>query len=400
MIRALAWLFAAAAVAALAACTPVAQPTWSHQAYVWQRAWTPSLGTALLAARDSFAAYRVLALHSDRHGTVVPVAVDIAALAASTRPIVAVVRLDGFDPHVDASALAHILSELAQRWREGGVALVGVEIDHDCAVSRLTDYAIGLRTLRAALPRELALSITALPAWLESPVLDTLLGEVDEAVLQVHSVQNPAAGLFEPTMAERWMRAFALRTTRPFRVALPAYGARVGFDEAGRAIGVESETPRIVSGVRQEELRVSPQQVTQLLLAMTRSPPPHLVGVVWFRLPLPEDRRAWSLATLRAVIDGRSLDARIEVTQRRSGATVDLLLQNRGEIDAPLPSPIVVQARDCRAADALRGYTAEQVAAGWRFVRADADVLKAGAERAVGWVNCGTVDKVEWHADP
>jgi hypothetical protein len=257
-----------------------------------------------------------------------------------------------------------------------------------------------LHALRAALPRELTLSITALPAWLESPVLDAVLAETDEAVLQVHAVQNPAAGLFEPAQAERWVRAFAARTTHPFRIAVPAYGARVGFDAEGRAVGVESETPRVVGGARQEELRVSPQQVARLLTTVMQTPPPHLIGIVWFRLPLPEDRRAWSLATLRAVIAGRSLDARIEVTQRRSGSTVDLSLHNRGDIDASLPSQILVQAHNCRAADALRSYSIEQVAAGWRFVRTEDEVLKAGAERAVGWVNCGIVDKVEWHADP
>jgi hypothetical protein len=227
-----------------------------------------------------------------------------------------------------------------------------------------------------------------------------VLAETDEAVLQVHAVQNPVAGLFDPVLAERWARAFAARSSPPFRLALPAYGARVGFDAEGRAVGVESETPRVVGGVRQEELYATPQQVAQLLAAMTKATPPNLRGIVWFRLPLPEDRRAWSLATLRAVIDGHSLQAHIEVVQRRSGNAVDLLLHNRGVVDAPPPAQILVQARDCRAADAVRGYAIEQIAGGWRFTRADDEVLKAGAERPVGWVNCGNLDKVEWHADP
>jgi len=367
---------------------------------VWQRGWTPSVIQALLAARDVFSGYRVLALHSDRAGHLIPIDVDMAALATAARPVTAVVRLDGFDPNVDAGLLTLSLRELMQRWRAAGIALVGVEIDHDCAVSRLADYAGRLHILRSGLPHDLRLSITGLPAWLESPALDAVLSEADEAVLQVHAVQNPAGGLFEPALAERWLRAFATRTQRPFRVALPAYGARVGFDEAGRAVGVESEMPRSVGGARQEEMRVAPQQVAQLLAAISQTPPPHLSGLVWFRLPLPDDRRAWSLSTLRAVIERRGLDAHLDVAQRRNGTAVDLFLRNRGDVDASLPSQILVQASECRAADALRGYTLEEMAGGWRFARSENEVLKPGAERAVGWVNCGIVDRVEWHADP
>lgn len=399
MILGLVRLVIIGSIAFLAACAPTPTP-FSHEAYVWQRAWTAPLNSALLTARDTFAAYRVLALHSDRAGELIPIDVDIAALALAARPVVAVVRLDGFDPNVDTSVLALRLEELAQRWRAAGVALAGIEIDHDCAVSRLADYASRLHSLRAALPRELRMSITALPTWSQSPALDAVLSEADEVVLQVHAVQNPAAGLFQAVLAERWVRAFATRTPRPFRVALPAYGARVGFDDEGHAVGVESETPRFIGGVRQEELRVKPQQVADLLASLARSPPPHLIGIVWFRLPLPDDRRAWSLTTLRAVIDGQRLDARLEVTQKRSGPTVDLLLHNRSAVDTSLPAQILVQARECRAADALRGYTLEPTDAGWRFIRSENDVLKAGAERAVGWLNCDIVDKVEWHEDP
>ena len=58
---------------------------------------------------------------------------------------------------------------------------------------------------------------------MNSPELTRLGVDVSEIVLQVHAVDDPRRGLFDPEQAERWVRGFALRAGRPFRVALPAY---------------------------------------------------------------------------------------------------------------------------------------------------------------------------------
>ena len=381
----------------LVACAPEPASSGSlpHEAYVWQRQWTSELAATLQEARGDFAGWRVLALHSDRRGVLQPIAVDLAVLAAARRHITAVLRLDGADLAVDAAGAAAQLVDLVQRWRAAGVDLAGVEIDHDCATARLDGYADLLRSLRTRLPPGLRLSITALPAWLDAPALDAVLAASDEAVLQVHAVRSPAEGLFEAALAESWARAFAARSPHPWRLAVPAYGARIAFDDAGAPLAVDSEAPHRLAAVRQEEVVVTPQAVADLLGRLRRKPPPGLAGVVWFRLPLPGDRRAWSLATVRAVAAGAPLRASFSLRQTPApGGAVDLAVENRGAVDAPPPGVRVI-GTDCRAADALAGYRVSADGAGWHFARVDASVLRAGRQRSIGWVQCGHIDKVE-----
>ena len=75
----------------------------------------------------------------------------------------------------------------------------------------LSAYARFLAALRARLPAVLKLSITALPTWMNSPALERLAPPLDELVLQVHAVDDPRRGLFDPAQAERWVHAFARR---------------------------------------------------------------------------------------------------------------------------------------------------------------------------------------------
>lgn len=384
---------------ALALTSCAQRPPQTHEVYIWQRVWTAPLRTAVLEAKQDFTALRVLAAESDRYGGMQVFHVDIATLVAAGLPVTVVVRLNGTDPDVGAEALAHAISAVVAKWRDDSIDVVGVEIDHDCANAKLPAYAGMLRELRrqVSLPR---LSITVLPTWLDVPALDEVLGVVDEAVLQVHAVQSPAQGLFASNLAEGWIRRFAARSPHPFRAALPVYGSAVDFDAENRPVAVESETPRDRTGVRREELRVAPKEVGVLLAALQRSPPPRLAGFVWFRLPLPDDRRVWSRATLRAVIAGRPLAAVFvaTTTQGPSGA-VDLALENIGDIDTVPTGAIDVIASGCEG-DVLPGFRVEMRSDGLRLVAFDAEVLRAGRKRAVGWVRCAGFPKVQWHADP
>jgi len=400
VIRAIARFGVAAFVLLTLGCSAPPAPL-THEAYVWQRAWTPSLRVVLGEARGSFAAYRILALHTDRRGALQNIAVEKNAISAAKLPVIAVVRLDGGDADVATATLVPALLDVVAQWRAAGIVVNGVEIDHDCAVSKLPAYAQQLQALRGALPGDLRLSITALPAWIPSNDVSAVLDAVDEAVLQVHSVSNPALGLFDVDRAARWVREFAAKNRKPFRVAVPDYGSRVSFDDDDKPLSVESEMPLATAAARAEEMRASPADVTRLLAALTASRPQNLLGIVWFRLPLPEDKRTWSLRTLQAVVAGRSLQPEIDVLQRHAdGGATDLLFANRGEIDAPIPGQLRVTARHCSAADALAGFAVVARDDGWQFHHDGKEILRAGRERAVGWVHCGQVDKVEWNADP
>ena len=76
-----------------------------------------------------------------------------------------------------------------------------------------------------------------------SSELERLTRDLDEIVLQVHAVDDPRRGLFDPDQAERWVRDFGRRIHRPFRVALPAYDVRVTWRPDGRLASVEGEMP-------------------------------------------------------------------------------------------------------------------------------------------------------------
>ncbi|WP_165371401.1 DUF3142 domain-containing protein [Pseudolysobacter antarcticus] len=377
----------------IAGCARVIVPL-EQQAYVWQRVWTPAVIDAARAAPADFSALRVLVAEMRSDGELQPINPTLTVLAQTGLPVTAVVRIDGQLAPGSSVVLLPILTALQQQFHDAGIVLRGIEIDYDCASARLPQYAVLLAELRQKLPPELRLSITALPTWLQTSELETLLASVDEVVLQVHAVQDPNRGLFSRIHAATWIAAFAARSNKPFRVALPAYGSRVDWDENGRVIAVISETSASSTGIEQRELRADPREVAVLLQALQRDPPPHLAGIVWFRLPTADDQRAWRTSTLHAVIAGQPLraDLRAQLALREAPGLYDVLLQNRGNLDADLPASVRVTASGCHA-DALNGYvlpddenSPAENELHWKLQKPAR--LAAGQQRIIGWLRC------------
>ena len=368
-----------------------------NDAYIWQRQWTPELVQAMRQSAVDVRDWRVLAAQTDAQGRLRGFSVDRDALASAGRPLILVIRIDGQLLQWDEDGLLAQIQALRQNWQ--GTPIAGIEIDHDCGTARLPAYTHFLGRLKAVLGQT-PLSITALPAWLESPALDGLLAQVDEAVLQVHAVQSPHIGLFDAASATDWAQRFSERTRKPFRIALPTYASRVSFDAQGRQLGVESEVPNLAGGVSFSELAASPQAVAGFVNAMKARPPAHLVGLVWFRLPTGEDARAWSLSTWHAVMRGLPLSSHLSVRAQPAAAAgaVDLLLRNDGDVDASLPATLSLPA-DCKLADGINGYVLVSDRNGWQLQRRQDGWLHAHRERVVGWARCASADpKVEIHA--
>ncbi len=369
----------------LAACHSATTPL-DHDAYVWQRQWNTSVVFALNQSADLVRDWRVLAAQTDARGQLRLMAVDRAALAATHRPVILVIRIEGQLAQWDEDALVAQILALRDAWK--GSALVGIEIDHDGGTARLPAYAHFLARLKPALGK-LPLSITALPAWLSSGDLDQVIAQVDEVVLQVHAVQSPRAGLFDKALARVWVDRFAARSTKPFRVALPTYGTRVAWDSDGRLLAVQSEAPVLAGGMEASELVAQPGEVAKLLTSLRNDPPRGLSGIVWFRLPTPQDERAWSLPTWRAVVTGAALTNQVTAFFQ-GGATpgaADVILRNDGDIDASLPRSIQLPA-GCTVADGVNGYVLG-FRSGQRYLqRAQDGWLHGHRQRAVGWVRC------------
>jgi len=367
-----------------------------HQIYIWQRQWRPAHREALHQSSALLSGLRVLAHQLHEQTGWVTAQVDLQLLAQDGRPVIVVIRLDGAIGVLDAPRILAQLQSTIAHWQAAGVALTGVEIDYDCGTAMLPHYAEALRQWRAEIPTTLSLSITALPAWLDSVALDAVLAAVDHSVLQVHAVQHPDAGLFAPAQAWRWTERWAARTAPPFYLALPAYGVAViadgGDNKSGGAV-VESEVPLAIAGLRRE-VSADPHDVAQLLSVLQVNKPASLRGVIWFRLPLAHDRRAWPWPTLQAVISQQRLQARLQVRGQASVTSTDLVLHNIGNAPAILPERIELAATGCDAGDAVAGYRYHYETGRVVFIRHRAlPTLPAGQQRALGWLNCKNLNK-------
>jgi hypothetical protein len=237
------------------------------------------------------------------------------------------------------------------------------------------------------LPEALKLSITALPTWMNSPALERLAPHLDELVLQVHAVDDPHRGLFDPLQADRWVHAFARRVPRPIRVALPAYDVRVTWRRDGRLASVEGEMPLLTGSAPGETLRTSPQAVLAFLHALQRDAPDSLAGIVWFRLPTESDRRAWSPDTWRAVVTDHlptaTLSATLVATDSPSLWTVTL--SNDGAVDAATPRRVRLDP-GCTLADGANGF--RLVDGTPLALQSTGGRLRAHESRIIGWARC------------
>ena len=382
----------------LSACEQQDAPRLDQQLYVWQRQWTPAHEPALRDSRADFSTLRVLALQAFPQAGWSRARIDPPLLKSDGRPLIAVIRLDGQLKALDQDQVAGQILQLIADWQGQGLTLAGVEIDHDAGNARLPDYAAFLTHLRSALPATLPLSITALPAWLDSPQLPALLATVDSSVLQVHAVSDPRRGLFDPQQAQRWAKAWGRISEKPFYLALPAYGVAL-LPDAGGAPLVESEVT-LERGGQRRELLADPQQLSRLAKELREDRPAHLAGLIWFRLPLANDRRAWSLTTLRAVARGDALNGPLTVAFSEHEGLHDIRLENPGNLDQPWPARVTLKARGCDGADALAGYSLQQSPDLLTFTRLRDGRLPAGGQRAIGWARCANIDQGGSHVDP
>ena len=401
-------IFRAGAIFALAVSLAAAAAAWTDEVYVWQREFDGEVAAALRTFEPQLGGVCVLAAEVAWRGgklEVVRPSVEFAALASCTRPVGLALRIGAYGgtfagDDAAARALIALAHERLGAARAAGLRVAELQVDFDCAESKLAGYRVWIGSLRAAIA-PVPLVFTALPAWLKHADFAALARAADGFVLQVHSLERPTGpraefALCDPARALVWTKqadAFGV----PFRVALPTYGYVLAFDAGGKFLGLAAEGPRS-AWPRDAQLRVvraDAGAMARLASDLRATPAKNLRGVIWFRLPVPRDRMNWHATTFATVLRGEIPTARLaaQVEWNETGLA-EIVIVNTGQTTEPLPSRVELRwPAEARvlAADGLRGFQLEiRAGEAQGIVRAanvtpDASVAPGGKAR-IAWL--------------
>lgn len=371
------------------------------QVYVWQRGWTPEVSSAVRSAK--FAALHVLAAEArikDGKLEIIKIEPDWRALEASGAQIGAVLRVHASVGKSGWSeALVNELRALCvgtiTRFRSSGARLSELQLDYDCAESRLEDYARLLGELHTDVP----ICITALPAWLRHDSVRTLLARSPGYVLQVHSLHLPKngglTGLMDMDETQQAVRR-AVEIGVPFRVALPTYSCVVEFADDGRVRDVHAEdmpAGLAISGRNYAVLDSDAYALSELVADWRAHAPELMQAVIWYRLPVSSDRLNWPSSLLPKVARGETLKRGWTASARLAAeGHHEVVLRQDGEAPDDLPRELLVSWRsdDVEGCDGLRGYKVQGHAPGrmglWLERPEHFGRVRSGEEIVVGWL--------------
>ena len=403
LTRATARLLAGAAVAVLlAACGPAARPEdappLAHRAAVWAPTWRTDTGLALAQDRlDPRLARLVVHVgHAGLGGQTQAFPVDWPAVAASGRPVdLAVLLGRGAYPARGQASLggaADLLASALASARAAEARVTGIHLETECPPGRLAQLAVSLRGLKSRLGG-LPVGVSVLPSQLREDGIVTLAAAADHLV--VNAMRGMVTGgdpaLPDADALDAWFADLAA-LGRPARLALPISCHYECLDETGGSVG------RVLVGIRPPDgtarVRVlSPDPEALLVLARRAAShgPANLVGIDWFRLPVPGDGGVWSSEALRAALDGRpparQLEVALETTE--DDAVRRIVLVNAGTLPmAPAEIIVAWEKGEAAACDGLGGHELLSLTPrGFRLRPLPSSaVVGPGESRLVGWI--------------
>jgi hypothetical protein len=398
----------------LAATIPAAHgENLPPEVYVWQRAWTPPVRAAVADHAASFSEIAVLQAEvswKEKIPQIARVTVDFSTPAKTQRPVGLVLRVGPFAGALSENKpavnfLAELAASLIAEARTNQVEPAELQIDFDCAESKLDDYRAWLAVMQQRVA-PLPVTITALPSWLDSPAFARLAAASTNYVLQVHSLTRPTDinspfALCDPIAAKRAV-AKAGEIGVPFRVALPTYTYIVAFNSAGKFFGLSAEATRSSwpDGTQLREMSADPLAMSSLVQNWNTNRPAAMRGIIWYRMPVSVDNLNWRWPTLGAIIAGRVQQEKFQAVARRiEPGLVEISLENNGELDIPSRLAVEVRWSDARlvAGDGLRDFElAEQNVSAARFQNQQPSFrLPAGEKIIVGWLRFDTDREVQ-----
>lgn len=386
----------------MSACAPPPEPPPSVRAagpldrvaYAWQRGRSDAISGALRERGPSFGEIIALAGEGTWEGgdlQVLTFPPDRALGEPGMPPVGAALRIGSFSGEFDETSadVRDAAIGIRDAWRASGIEPAEFHVDYDAATGDLGGFARWLREIRAHLGGT-PLTLTALPSWLESQDLPAVLAECDGWTLQVHGfTPGPRLDVLGPLLDPVRARADVERAAKfgkPLRVALPTYRYLAAGDAEGNFLGLISEDRSAIRpGMRFAEIGAEPRDVAGLVAAWTLDRPAEMVGIAWFRLPVPGDRQNLSWPALSAILQGREPipEISLERTEPEPGL-VEWTVANSGEGDAPWP--IVPAPRgDDIGRDGMSGYIADD--SGFRPGPGLVGTrLLAGESRKIGWI--------------
>ncbi|MEK7780060.1 MAG: DUF3142 domain-containing protein, partial [Verrucomicrobiota bacterium] len=207
--------------------------------------------------------------------------------------------------------ICNVAAGIVNEARTNRVPLAELQIDFDCAESKLDGYRVWIEAIQRRVA-PVPVTITALPSWLDSRAFKRLAAVATNYVLQVHSAERPRSfdapfTLCDPRAAQRAVER-AGHIGVPFRVALPTYGYVLAFEPGGKFISLAAEGPRPnwPTNAQLRTIETDERELAELVRGWTASRPVALRGVIWYRLPVTTDKHNWKWEELDAVMRGRA----------------------------------------------------------------------------------------------
>ena len=376
----------------------------SDDVYLWQRDWNHAVRDAIAEHGSNFETLVVLnaevSWRADRPD-LVQVPLDYALLKNSKAHIGLALRVGPYPgPFLSndraTTFLTGVAADMVKEAQANECQLSELQIDFDCAQSKLNGYKIWVGAIRRAIA-PVPVIITALPSWLNEPSFPNLIASADGYVLQVHSLEAPRSfdapfTLCNPPEAKRAV-ARAGQWNIPFRVALPTYGYVIAFNRNGKFVGLSADGPRKdwPSDYRLREVRTDPVAMAGLVRYWATNHPDSMRGIIWYRLPVTDDVLNLRWPALRAMMGGRTLSEHVQAAARRvEPGLMEVSLMNDGELDLSSRLAVEVSWSNARlvAGDGIGGFnladTGPDIA---RFQVDDNSFrLPAGEKRIIGWL--------------
>ena len=402
------WLWCSLAAAMIAGCTEQttkrAAEKMSQDVYVWQRSWNEQVRDAVRERCTNFSMLVPLCAEVTWQGgepRLTRVPIDWETLPRKGPAIGVALRIGPFGGPFDANDerakwLASLASSLMAEATNHQVQVRELQIDFDCAESKLEGYSAWVTAIRRRVTPTRVV-ITALPSWLKRPTFVPLARAAEEYVLQLHSLERPTQPdatftLCSPELARQAV-VRAGKLGLPFRVALPTYGYVVAFDSKGSFAGLTAEGPmrNREPGMQFREVRSDPAAIAGLVRDWSRERSELMRGIIWYRLPVEGDVLNWSWPTLSRVMGGETPRAHLRAEIRRpQPGLIEFDLLNEGDVDSADNPEVVVKWNGALpvASDGLRGFTPCAIATNMVCFRSSLQPFRIRPQerQMIGWL--------------